>query len=570
MEFTKDLLCCFKNLVNDGDEIFSDFLVEAGDKIFPCHRFVLGACSSFFRVLFHSDMKETNRKFLYYHENELNEENFLDVWKAAHFLEIDFILSACRKIAMETVNERNCHEYLWHAKLLDDKTVDIILEYIKCNFDKFKDSECLMELDGEDLLSIVRDANLKTDREDNVVDTILKWVSHSVTEECLPESNFSETINMEINSSRELECLSSDNEVVRDDFLVPLLSASRLASLNEDYLIDLFQHHQIVDNRMARDLIFKASRYSSGIRNSYWPAYACHRESSQWEDVVLMPGLLKSILVFNLTTRTMTNIAHCSELAHDGVFNIHKGVVYLSGYTADDKDSLAMFQLERGKWRKVANVQGSYCEHPHEWGFQARHQTLMSFSVGGQIFVVHLSTRTIFVWKPVTCTDLQKTTTVPRGMQIVYATPYKSLILVICANINKTATFNIYDTTRQEWRQTVSLDGLCTQDITSFHKEDKVYFLTSDAKLYVCVESDGGGVTLKHVTTFPNYNCTLIGALVYIEDLFVFVRESIFTSVQKSDLTSFEFLDLFRRVHVIVVKDMCQSLVTTCVLKGQM
>ncbi|KAH9508187.1 hypothetical protein Btru_054960 [Bulinus truncatus] len=564
MEFTKDLLSCYKNLITSGADIYSDISVEVEVESFPCHRYVLAACSPFFRTLFRWDKQEVKRNsfhledissetfkliygFIYLHDNALNEDNFLDVWKAADFLQIDFIVSACEKLAMETINEKN-HRYFWHAKLIGKNVMAKILEYITFNFDQFKDSQCLMELEGVELLNIVRDSNLmelegvellnmvrdsnlmelegvellnmvrdsnlKTNREEYVVDAILKWVSHSCKDNGLPGTMFSVYKVIPATSSQsESVTVKSEIDNLRAEYLVPLLTVSRLDSLSHDYVNYIFSHKLIVRNVKVRDAFMKVWLYRFDSMSNYWPTFACHRRFSQWADVILMPTVKKTVEIFNINEREMTGILETCALPRDSFFNKHKEKAYLCGYTDSNRDSLSMFLEVKNTWQNVASLHlGDNMNQP-PGEFKAGRQTLFSFSIGDRVFVAHTRSRGIFTWDPINCTHLRKLTSVPSATPIIHATLFKSFVIAITGDPYNQVMLNIYDTTKQEWESTVLPVNISDQNILSFRKEDELYLMTSHGKLFV-VDNVGSGVSVKHVTTFSNFNCSLIGALV--------------------------------------------------------
>ncbi|KAH9496668.1 hypothetical protein Btru_009993 [Bulinus truncatus] len=583
MEFRKELLRRFKNLITSGDEIYSDYTVEVENKIFPCHRFVLSACSPFFRGLLRSDMREKERNgihltnmssetfkviygFLYHHDNGLTAENILEVWKAADFLQIDFIVTACQQIALDNINEINCHKYYWHGKLMDQNLTAKILKLITCNFDQFKDNQCVMEHEGEELLRMVRDTNLYTVREEYVVDTILKWVSHSTDDDThSPAATLSVTPDkdkdIETISHQFTECmiLPSDSGILRMDYLLQMLSVARLTALSRAYLVYLYHHHLLQDNRDARELILKVSRYKADYKPTFWPAFACHRKCSQREDVVLMPSKSNCIVVFNLTTEKMLGRLNLQELPYGGSLFVHKGQIYACGVTRNKK-GLAIFTLYSANWNFVVRLE--IYDYTGIDNFQNKPPNMTTFLAEGRAFIVDGYSRNIFTWNFLMYRGLTQVASVPGEMPIVHATSYRAYVIVICGVSERFPVLNIYHIKRREWQEAVILKVACFKDITSFYKDDELYFITSHGNLYV-TESSGGGVRLKHVTTILNFSCHLIGAQVYCDTLFLFGKECASCSRHIVIPNVIELPEPLNRVQVIITKHPCTSHVAT-------
>ncbi|KAK0048947.1 kelch-like protein 40 [Biomphalaria pfeifferi] len=109
-------------------EELQDFTVTLDTTKFECHRFLLAACSGFFRGLFRSGMKETELKCvtvenissetfeliletLYTANDVLTNDNVIDIWEAAHQLQIYFLITECEEFAIATLSLDNYIDY---------------------------------------------------------------------------------------------------------------------------------------------------------------------------------------------------------------------------------------------------------------------------------------------------------------------------------------------------------------------------------------------------------------------------------------------------------------------------
>ncbi|XP_055869156.1 kelch-like protein 24 [Biomphalaria glabrata] len=124
LKIAKDVLNCFSQ--GSNREMFCDFIVVVEEREFPCHRFVLSACSTFFEALLRSDMKESRQKrvvvkgmspdifklildVIYSGSDVLTPKTIIEIWKAAHQLQIVFLMSLCEDFIQENLNEANCY-----------------------------------------------------------------------------------------------------------------------------------------------------------------------------------------------------------------------------------------------------------------------------------------------------------------------------------------------------------------------------------------------------------------------------------------------------------------------------
>uniref|UniRef100_A0A2C9KLP6 BTB domain-containing protein n=1 Tax=Biomphalaria glabrata TaxID=6526 RepID=A0A2C9KLP6_BIOGL len=157
-------------------EELQDFTVTLGDKHFGCHGLLLAACSGFFRGLFRSGMKETKSRCvtvedissetfeliletLYTGHGVLTNDNVIDIWQAAHQLQITFLIKECEYYIIETLSIKNFTKYIHIASLLnsepvtkmdlvvesEDDVIYAILRWVEC---KFHDQ--IESLKGED------------------------------------------------------------------------------------------------------------------------------------------------------------------------------------------------------------------------------------------------------------------------------------------------------------------------------------------------------------------------------------------------------------------------------------
>ncbi|KAI8764651.1 kelch protein 40b [Biomphalaria glabrata] len=190
MKLRKGVFKCFGR--GPTREMFCDFIVTIEDQEFPCHRFILNACSGFFEAMLRSGMKETQElkarvhgispnifklilDVIYTGSNVLTLENMIDVWKGAHQLQIEFLIEICETFILRNMNSENCFMIYKYAQLLDAAKVNHhVLIYLTRNFITVVQNDKFLKLKYEELLQILKHPLLPVCA-DFQVEAILKW-----------------------------------------------------------------------------------------------------------------------------------------------------------------------------------------------------------------------------------------------------------------------------------------------------------------------------------------------------------------------------------------------------------
>ncbi|XP_013062155.2 uncharacterized protein LOC106051522 [Biomphalaria glabrata] len=175
-------------------EELQDFTVTLGITKFGCHRFLLAACSGFFRRLFRYGMKETELKCvtvedissetfeliletLYTGHDVLTNDNVTNIWEAAHQLQIPFVITECEEFAKTSLSLYNYIEYYKIAKRFESKEVlDIVWAFILKHAFHFFKTDFFLEMKLLDVLNLIKSQDLETTSEDVVVHALLKWL----------------------------------------------------------------------------------------------------------------------------------------------------------------------------------------------------------------------------------------------------------------------------------------------------------------------------------------------------------------------------------------------------------
>ena len=106
---------------------FCDFEIRTKDQAFPVHRIILDSCSEYFRSMFASNLKESEKgfcevddetsdtvlqcvDFMYTGEMNLTNETATSVLKLAHQWLLDKAVKRCQDFLTENMNSQTCVE----------------------------------------------------------------------------------------------------------------------------------------------------------------------------------------------------------------------------------------------------------------------------------------------------------------------------------------------------------------------------------------------------------------------------------------------------------------------------
>ncbi|KAI8764656.1 kelch protein 40b, partial [Biomphalaria glabrata] len=243
-----------KGVIGSWNQVFArdkfcDFTIYIGDVEFPCHRFVINACSKIFEFFLRSDRKKTIEMStlsissdifrlvldaMYGDSSALTADSMTGVWKAAHKLQIDFLMSACEDFILENINMDNCFSIYADAHLLQSqKVLKSVLNFMTENFCTVAESENFAELLCEDFKNILLMENLSVGV-DFQIEAILKWcdTQYSECEESIL-SNLLQAIQMSEMSNTCLAGLLTNKLVQEDKAAVALVNAQAAERLSD-------------------------------------------------------------------------------------------------------------------------------------------------------------------------------------------------------------------------------------------------------------------------------------------------------------------------------------------------
>ncbi|BFZ20961.1 hypothetical protein BsWGS_24000 [Bradybaena similaris] len=284
------------------DGQFNDLQIHVGDFLFDCNRFILCACSKFFKVLLKSEVKGEGEhpirqvtirgispeifqlvlKTVYQGENGLSTENMIKFWHAVHQLEIPFLISKCETFLSSHLTVENFVNIYQNALLLKSTNITKIAHhFVAKNLESFKELDILLQQPASYIEEIIGDDSLVGQSQNHVVEFILKWVNYELCasegEHVSPDSTVedlsAQTNEVTENKDDSVEVIfqkpcatfEDDNDrnlfgqsLVRKQFLGKLLKQVRFAEVNQDSLEMLSDNDLVMGSKETRDIVKQA------------------------------------------------------------------------------------------------------------------------------------------------------------------------------------------------------------------------------------------------------------------------------------------------------------------------
>ena len=281
------------------DQTFSDVVVVAGDREFPCHCAILAAASEYFKVALTTDMREARERRITLHDVSekmfstlldciyggkyvLTEENLFDVWKAADMLQITVLTDQCmgllKEICSTKMSVNNCVDYFCKVRLFDQQAQSTVLDFIYKNFTAFGIRHKAGVFTMDELKSLIAHRKLKVWCKDQTIEFVLNWA----------EKN-KESIRPEPSTEDSSECVSSTSKC--GPTLADVLECTRYLFISGGCLHGTLATHPLVnDDPKCRVILDKIAWYQAQphLQQTWCPPAAIHREHSELTNVLLM------------------------------------------------------------------------------------------------------------------------------------------------------------------------------------------------------------------------------------------------------------------------------------------
>ncbi|KAM9337064.1 kelch-like protein 40b [Symphorus nematophorus] len=296
-----------QTLLQDGlydlleNEKLVDCVLKIKDKEFPCHRLVLCACSSYFRSILLSDLDESKKreivledvepgvmglilKYLYTSKINVTEQNVQDIFAVANMYQIPSIFTVCVSFLQKRLSLSNCLAIFRLGLMLDCPRLAVSARNFACErFQLISRDEEFLQLEPSELAAILTNDSLNVETEEVVFEALMNWVSRDL-------------------ESREKE-------------LPGLLDCVRLRLVNEDYLMEKVEKHELIKSnpelqqklQLVRDAhagkmpeVKKSkSKKDEGVEKDG------ENEEKENEEEGLLPGILNDNLRFGMFVRNL-------------------------------------------------------------------------------------------------------------------------------------------------------------------------------------------------------------------------------------------------------------------------
>ncbi|XP_066472316.1 kelch repeat and BTB domain-containing protein 12 [Tiliqua scincoides] len=222
-------------------EMVDVVLVAEGEK-FPCHKVMLAAFSPYFKAMFTCGLIECTQKevalhdttaesvsillhYMYTAELYLTNSNVQSVAVAAFFMQMEEVFSMCQKYMMDHMDASNCVGIYYFAKHIGaEELSDQARKYLYQHFAEVSLHEEILEIEAQQLLSLIRSDDLNVSREESILDLVLRWVNHS--------------------------------RKVRADHLIELLKQVRLVLVSPSFLVEAWKRNVVLlSNSQCSEMI---------------------------------------------------------------------------------------------------------------------------------------------------------------------------------------------------------------------------------------------------------------------------------------------------------------------------
>lgn len=193
-----ELLDALRHFYTSG--LFTDVALQCGEsgQVFRCHRALLAARSSYFKVMFTADMRERSNSvvtlsgvdcavlgalvnYVYTAQLCITEGNVQSLLEAADLLQFTSVKQACEEFLVRLLDVDNCLGMHAFAQLhlcagLEREARRVMLS----SFPELTQQEEFLQLDHEKMKSVLAAQSLTVQRGEALIDAVSKWVTHDL------------------------------------------------------------------------------------------------------------------------------------------------------------------------------------------------------------------------------------------------------------------------------------------------------------------------------------------------------------------------------------------------------
>lgn len=213
-----ELLAALRQFYISG--LFTDVTLQCGEseQVFHCHRALLSAHSSYFKVMFTADMKERSNSviklsgvepgvlgtlvdYVYTAQVRITEGTVQSLLEAADLLQFVSVKCACEEFLIRLLDVDNCLGM--HAFAHLHLCCRLEREARRMMLNRFTDllhQEEFLELDCEQMKSLLS-ASFTVQRDDVLIDAVDKWITHDLGNRTQHAAGLLHSIHMELDET---------------------------------------------------------------------------------------------------------------------------------------------------------------------------------------------------------------------------------------------------------------------------------------------------------------------------------------------------------------------------------
>ncbi|CDQ84058.1 unnamed protein product [Oncorhynchus mykiss] len=174
--------------------VFTDVVLRAGNRVFPCHRAVLASCSRYFEAMFNGGLRESRDAEVNFHDSLhpevlellldyaysarviINEENAESLLEAGDMLQFHDIRDACSEFLEKNLAPSNCLGMM----LLSDahqcqRLYELSWRMCLANFATLNKTEDFLSLPKDKVQELVFSEELEVEDESLVYEAVIDW-----------------------------------------------------------------------------------------------------------------------------------------------------------------------------------------------------------------------------------------------------------------------------------------------------------------------------------------------------------------------------------------------------------
>ncbi|XP_045191617.2 kelch-like protein 24 [Mercenaria mercenaria] len=357
LKFVDTLTVGLENMLSSGNH--ADVTIIVDGKVFPCHKVILCAMSSYFEAMFNHDMIETRGgivtlydiepeifdrllRFMYTGVEVVDHTNAERIFRASSMLQIPCLQERCEDFLLTQVSKENCIGIWKIARAHNCKNlVELAQLTLMELFTDISTSDEFQKLDADELIDLIRSDELSVPNEESVCEAVMSWV------------NF---------------------EPSRHSQLGKILQVLRLPLVTPDYLFTLLREDLVLDIEANRS-VQEAFRYHMcpAKRSHFTSKRFTHRKMSDRNDtLVIVGGLLKTVPRFQTTKEVVCysfqqeQWYYLPSMPYDPGYEFavcaYGPDIYVSGGWLKLK-GMSVYKGEKNKWKTCDVMANGRCGH---------------------------------------------------------------------------------------------------------------------------------------------------------------------------------------------------------------